>query len=301
MKVYGIIGHPVTHSLSPAMFNAAIAHIKLDAEYRTFDIDPSDPENLANFCYETDINEIAGLSVTMPYKQAIMAYMDHYDPLAKIIGAVNTVVNEESKLIGYNTDSMGAMQALRQATDLGKKVLVMGAGGAARAIAYGLKGFQADVFIYNRTPEKAEAIAEEWELETIELKHIPQANFDIIINATSVGSHTIGSDTLVADTPTSDIPTTRFANSLAGNSLTNAESSLLHADQIPSTAVVMDIVTNPIKTQLLKEAEKAGTTTVSGERMLLWQAVDQFKLFFDQEAPIEVMEQAMYDELGKRK
>ena len=208
----------------------------------------------------------------MPYKQAIMAYMDHYDPLAKIVSSVNTVVNEENKLVGYNTDAMGAMQALREKTNLiGKKALVMGAGGAARAIAYSLKEFGTDVYIFNRTKEKAEALADEFDIETIEFRFIPKADFDIIINATPVGS------------------------------LPDAEASLLHVGQIPSHAVVMDVVTNPIETQLLKEAKKAGAQTISGERMLLHQAIGQFELWFSKKAPVKVMEKALYAELKKRK
>ena len=271
-KIFGIVGHPVTHSLSPAMHNAAIKHLKIDAEYRLFDIDPSDAEGLANFCYETELNQISGFSVTMPYKESVMAYMDYYDHLARIIGSVNTVVVEENKLIGYNTDTTGAMQALREKTDLiGKKALVMGAGGAARAIAYGLKEFMADVFLFNRTMEKAEEIAKAFELETIDYRKIQDEEFDIIVNATPVGA------------------------------MPNTAESLLNSTQIAPHAVVMDIITNPLETQLLKEAKKAGARTVSGERMLLHQAVDQFRFFFQLEPPIDVMEKAMYEDLRKRK
>lgn len=271
MKTYGIVGHPVRNSLSPAMHNAAIKHLGLDAEYRLFDIDPKDPEELANFCYETDLNNIGGFSVTMPYKLAIMTYMDHYDPIAKIANSVNTVVNKDSKLIGYNTDAMGAMQALREKTNLiGKKALVMGAGGTARAIVYSLKEFKAEVYVYNRTTEKAEEIAKVFEVETIDHAKIKSADFDVIINATPVGM------------------------------FPNTTEALLHADKIPPHAVVMDVITNPLKTQFLKEAEKAGAQTISGERMLLHQAVDQFRLFFDQEPPVEVMEGALYAELKRR-
>jgi shikimate dehydrogenase len=271
-KIYGIVGHPVTHSLSPAMHNAGIEHYGIEAEYKRFDIEPKDNEGLANFCYETDLNNIGGFSVTIPYKLDIMAYMDEYDPLAKIIGSVNTVVNENSKLLGYNTDSMGAMQAIREKAQVNrKKALVMGMGGAARAIAYSLKQYGADVHLFNRTMKKAEEFADEFDLETIEYRMIQKANFDLIINATPVGS------------------------------MPNTEESLLHAEHIPSKAVVMDIITNPIETQLLKEAQKAGAQTISGERMLLHQAADQFKLFFDMEPPLEVMENALYKELNKRK
>lgn len=269
MKIYGIVGHPVTHSFSPIMHNAAIKHLGLKAEYKLFDINSDNPENLANFCYETELNNIGGFSVTMPYKQEIMAYMDNYDPLSKIIGSVNTVVNKGNKLIGYNTDAMGAMRAIRGKTDIaGKKALVMGAGGAARAIVYSLKEFGADVYIFNRTMEKAGEIAKEFDIETIEYRMIPKVQFDIIVNATPIGS------------------------------APNSEESLLSAKDISPWATVMDIVTNPIETKLLKEAKKAGAKTISGERMLLHQAALQFKLFFNLEAPFEVMEKALYDQLG---
>jgi shikimate dehydrogenase len=269
-KIYGIVGHPVAHSLSPAMHRAAFKAEGIDAKYKLFDIDPEDPENLANFCYETDLNNIAGFSVTMPYKQTIMQYMDYYDPLAKIIGSVNTVVNDNSQLNGYNTDTTGAIKALQEKTDIkGKKALIMGAGGAARAIAYSLKEFRADVYIFNRTKDKAEALADEFDLETIDYLQIPEAKFDIIINATSVGMSP------------------------------NAEESLLHAEQIPKHCVVMDIVTSPMETRLLKEAKKAGAETITGERMLLHQACGQFEIWFGKSAPVEAMEKALYENLKK--
>ena len=271
MKTYGIIGHPIAHSLSPAMHNAAFKAEGIDAEYRLFEIDPNDPEDLANFCYETDLNKIAGFSVTMPYKQAITAYMDSYDSLAKIVGSVNTVSNEESKLIGYNTDATGAMEALQEKATLPeKKALIMGAGGAARAVIYSLREFGVNVHIFNRTIEKAEELADEFEVNTVEFRQIKNANFDIIINATPVGS-----------TP-------------------NMNESLLQADQIKKEAVVMDIITNPLKTQLLQEAEKAGAETISGERMLLHQAAGQFEIWFQKTAPIKAMEEALYRKLKKR-
>ncbi|MBU1682436.1 shikimate dehydrogenase [Patescibacteria group bacterium] len=271
-KIYGIVGHPVTNSLSPVMHNAAFRKEGIDAEYRIFDIDPDDSDNLANFCYETDLNNIAGFSVTMPYKQEIMRYMDHYDPLAKIVGSVNTVANEDSKLVGYNTDSTGAVQALQEKIDLkSRKVLIMGAGGVARSISYGLKEFGADVYIFNRTAENAAKLAEDFELETIGYRQIPNGDFDVIINATPTGS------------------------------LPNTEESLLHADQMDGVKLVMDVVTYPMETQLLKEAKKAGADVITGERMLLHQAAGQFEVWFGKSAPLGVMELALYKDLEGRK
>lgn len=277
-KVYGLVGYPIAHSLSPAMHNAAFKAAGIEALYRLFDLDPGKPDDLANFCYEVDLNQMGGFSVTIPYKQAIMAYMDFYDPLAKTIGAVNTVKVKRDKkhdapvLIGYNTDAGGALAALNEKTRLpGKRVLVMGAGGAARAVVYGLKAAGADVHVFNRTPEKAQALADEFDVNSIEYRIIkPEANFDVIINATSVGM-----------TP-------------------NATESLLHADQIKKGSLVLDLVTDPMRTQLLKEAKQAGAETVAGARMLLFQAALQFKIWFGREAPFEAMEKALYAELEKR-
>ena len=270
-KVYGILGHPVEHSLSPAMHNAAFRAKGIDAEYRRFDIDPENPEALANFCYETDLNHIDGFSVTMPYKEAIMHYLDNIQVLAREVSSVNTVRNEASNLNGYNTDTTGAIKALQEKTDIkGKKALVLGAGGAARAIIYALRESGVQVFIFNRTIQKAEALAEKFKVETIEFRQIKEVDFDIIVHCTPIGMSP------------------------------QIEQSLLTAEQIKKGSVVMDIITHPIETQLLREAKKAGAETVSGERMLLHQAAGQFEIWFDQPAPFDVMEKALYEALKNR-
>lgn len=271
-KIFGIVGHPVEHSLSPAMHSAAFEATEIDAEYRLFDILPDNPEDLANFCYETDVNIIGGFSVTMPYKEAIIQYLDNIEVLAKEVSSVNTVKNEDSDLQGFNTDATGAIKALKEKTEVaGKKALVLGAGGAARAIIYALKEFGAEVYIFNRTLQKAEALAEKFDVDTIEFRAIKDARFDVIVNCTPIGMSP------------------------------QIEQSLLTAEQIKKGSVVMDIVTNPLETQLLREAKKAGAETISGERMLLHQAASQFEIWFDKPAPFEVMEKALYEELAKRK
>lgn len=272
MNTYGIIGHRINQSLLPAMHNAAIKHLGLDAQYHRIPISLDSSEELANFCYETDLNEIGGFSVTNPFKQEIMNYMDHFDPAAKIIGSINTVLNEESLLIGYNTNTLGSLEAIKEKVDpKDRKVLVLGAGTAARAIIYTLKEYGAEVYIYNRTPKKAEEITKSFEIESLDELNEKVKSFDIIINATSVGSE----------------PHSSF--------------SLLNSNQISKSAVVMDIVIDPIETELIREAKKAGAKTITGERMLLYLAIRQFEIWFKQEAPREVMEKALYDEIGKRK
>lgn len=277
-KVYGIVGYPVTHSLSPVIHNAALKAAGIDAEYRVFDIAPESPEDLANFFYEAELNSIGGCSVTMPYKQTVMAYMDSYDPLAKAIGSVNTVKIEPDPktgapvLTGYNTDATGFIKALNEKIHpAGKRALVLGAGGAARAVVYSLRQYEAEVFIFNRTPDPATALAKEFEAETIDYRRITKdAVFDIIINTTPIGGEPAPNE------------------------------SLLFAHQISPKSVVMDLVTRPQKTQLLKEAEKAEASTISGERMLLHQAAGQFEIWFAKPAPIDAMEKALAAALKKR-
>jgi len=270
-KVYGLVGHPTVGLITPHLHQAAIRSKDLETEYRLFDVDPNDEEALANFCYETDLNYLAGFGVTHPHKKSVMDYLDYFDPLAKIVGAANTVLNERSQLIGHNTEAMGAMNALREATDIiGKKALVLGAGIAARAIAYGLREFQADVFVFNRTFEKVEQMTKEFKVEAIDYDKIPEEEFDIIVNATPVGSKLYPNETL------------------------------LTSDQIHPSAVVMDLSIEPLSTRLIAEAQKAGAKTVTGERMLLHSTADQFRLFFNAEPPLEAMEQALYSALEQR-
>jgi len=269
-KNYGIVGHSLAKNLTVVLMNAALKHLKIDAEFKKFELDLQDSESLANFCYETDLNQIGGFAVADPFKAEIMVYMDHYDPLAKIVGAVNTVTNQKSTLIGYNTEPLGALQALQEKTHIpGKRALVIGAGATGRGIAYSLKEFGAEVFVMDIDAEKAEALAKEFEIDSIEPKDIEQEQFDILINTSPCGAFPKRSE------------------------------SPLSQDQIPSHSVVMDLVTNPVRTKLLEEAEEVGAQIVTGERTLLHSAMLQFELWFKQEVPLEVMEEAMYETLEK--
>ena len=251
--------------------NAALRHMKIDVDFKKYELDLQDSESLANFCYETDLNEIGGFAVASPFREDIGAYMDHYDPLARIISTYNTVINEDSKLIGYNTESIGALQALQEKTHIpGKRVLVIGAGAVGRGLAYSLKEFGAEVFVLDLDAAKAEALAKEYEINAIEHKDVEQEQFDIIINATPCGSFPKKSE------------------------------SPLSQDLIPSHSVVMDLVLNPIRTKLIDEAEEVGAQVISGERTFLFSTLRQFELFFGQECPLEVMEEALYEALEKQ-
>lgn len=211
---------------------------------------------------------LRGNTVSMPHKQAVMEYLDNIDPVAQTIGAVNTVLNEDGVLTGYNSDWVGAMTALQEATELkGKRVVVIGAGGAARAIVYGLKQNEATAVVYSRDAEKGKALATEFDAKFGGgLNDLPSAEYDVVINATSVGFGT--------------------------------EESIVDSSFFKPNTVAMDVVFVPAETTFLKDAKEQGATVVPGYRMLIHQALFQMELFTGKKAPFEVMEQALLNALN---
>lgn len=261
-SICGIIGDPVEHSLSPTMHNAGYKNLGLDFEYKKFHVVA---DNLPSFIERIKNEHLRGISVTIPHKENVIAHLDEIDEVAKKIGAVNTIVNTDGVLKGYNTDWIGCMQALEEKTEIvGKKVALLGAGGSARAIAYGIHERKGELTIFNRTLEKAQSLAEEINASYDILENFSAHNhFDIIINSTSVGM---------------------------GNM---KDQSPIVKESIPSNCVVQDIVYSPLETQLLKDASSRGAQVVYGYKMLLYQGIAQFELFTHKKAPIEVMEQAI--------
>jgi shikimate dehydrogenase len=215
---------------------------------------------------------IRGLGVSMPYKQEIMPLLDAIDPQAERIGAVNTVVRgEDGRLTGYNTDAVGAVRALEEVRPIrGARVLLLGAGGAARAVAHGLAGAGARIVLANRTREKAEAIAES--VEGAQVRGLDEALFagdwDVIVNATSKGMREVD--------PESPVP----------------------EEAIRAGTVVMDIVYKPIETELVQAAERRGARSIHGGRMLLHQAARQFELYTGVAAPLEAMDLALREQIA---
>lgn len=258
---FGILAFPAKHSLSPVMHNAAFQALGIDAEYGVFEIPPEDLRGFMMEARET----IAGLSVSVPYKETILKHLDEISPEAQKIGAVNTILNRDGRLSGFNTDFIGSNKALEEVCDLkGKKVVVLGAGGSARAIIYGILEAGGKVIVKNRTQEKAEKLAEEFGVEASEWGAVDQA--DILIHTTSVWLEDPGS-----------VPF--FCN----------------LEYLDHFEIVMDIFYKPLTTPLLKEALKLGKTIVTGEKMLVFQAAEQFKLWTDRETPVEVMKKAITD------
>ncbi len=258
MDVYGIIGWPVEHSLSPVMHNTAFKARKIPAVYGLF---PVAPEDLKEALTGLRALNIKGVSVTIPHKENVIPFLDTLDRVAEEIGAVNTIVHREKRLFGYNTDWIGVKRALEEVVSLAdKRAVVVGAGGAARAVVYALKREGARVTIYNRTWEKARSLAEKFAVEARPWEELPDARGEILVQTTSVG--------LKEDVS----PVPREILSLF--------------------QVVMDIVYTPLETRLLREAREAGCKTVHGLKMLVHQGAEQFRLFTGQEPPVSLMEEA---------
>ncbi len=263
--VYGIIGNPVSHSLSPAMHNAALAASGIDGVYLPF---PA----LEIRAAVTGIRGLGvkGVSVTIPHKEAIMDLLDSIDPVAEKIGAVNTVINKNGLLTGLNTDWLGATRALEEAIDLnGAKAVILGAGGSARAIGFGLLEKGTRFVLCSRTESRGRALADELGCPWISLEETEHLSGDILVNATSVGM----------------VP--------------HIEKSPLPEGIVSRFQVVMDIVYAPMKTRLLQDAERSGCVIINGLEMLLYQGVAQFELWAGISAPVPVMREALIRALNK--
>ena len=278
-RVCAIIGDPVEHSLSPVMHNAAFKKLGLNLVYVAFTVTRNELKDAISGARSLGLR---GLNVTMPHKNAVMSYLDETDSTAKAIGAVNTILNEQGKLIGYNTDGNGAMRALEEngiSTD-GKKMLIIGAGGAAKAIAYQAAQEVEELVILNRTSEKAEKLAELLRKKfgdkvkggtlSVDVLNKEIKTTNILVNATSVGMH--------PDVNRSPVP----------------------SDLLRSGLCVMDIIYNPLETKLVTDAKMVGAKVVLGLEMLLYQGAVAFEIWTNCPAPVEVMKEAALNELEKQ-
>ncbi len=262
--LYGIIGNPVSHSLSPAMHNAALAKSGINGVYLPF----SAPD-IAEAVTGIRGLGVQGVSVTIPHKERVMELLDEIDPVATRIGAVNTIVNSDGKLKGLNTDWLGAMRALEEKISVaGSSVILLGAGGSARAIGFGLLERGADVVLCSRTESRGRKLAADLGCAWISLTETDQISGDILINATSVG--------MVPDVEQSPVP----------------------KEVLQGFQVVMDIVYAPQKTRLLTEAEMSACGIINGLEMLLYQGVAQFELWTGVGAPVALMREALSEALA---
>jgi shikimate dehydrogenase len=218
---------------------------------------------------------IRGMNVSMPFKSDVIPFLDHLDPAARSIGAVNTIDNRDGVLTGYNTDYIGAVKALEEQTELaGTRVALLGAGGAARAVSFGLAQKRARVTVYNRSVERGRNLADEFGLEFGGvLSEFPGCSeFDVVVNGTSVGFQAPG------ESPLSE--------------------HMFASTRSPDT-IVMDVVFLPPRTRLLQLAQASGYRTVEGTRMLLYQACGQVELYTGCRAPMRVMEEVLSREISK--
>lgn len=276
-EIYGILGNPVSHSLSPYIHNEAFQLMNRNAVFIPFEVKNLD-EFAAKFLRaetrEVELN-FRGFSVTIPHKQAIIKHLDSIDETAEKIGAVNTVRVVDGRLHGFNTDAAGFIEPLKNVYGNLKdaRVAVLGSGGAARAVVYALKKESAKVTVYARDPEKAQKLASDFQVETAKLdsKNLKFDVIDVLVNATPLGTR----GALENDTP-------------------------VYAEQIPYIHLAYDLVYNPLETRFLREANAAGIPTLSGLAMLISQAAAQFNIWTNLDAPIKQMEQIAAIKLRSR-
>ena len=257
--LYGVVGYPLGHSLSPTMHNSAFTASGLNAVYLAFETN-----DLAGCITGIRTFGISGISVTLPHKSAVISYLDEVDDLAQKIGAVNTIINKKGRLVGYNTDALGALKALEEKIQLpGKTCILVGAGGAARAIGFILKQNGVKLTVANRTPERGRKLAQFLACPHIALDAPAFADADILIQATSVGMAPGVNDCPVPD----------------------------HV--LREGMLVMDIIYNPIQTRLLKTAESRGCLTINGLGMFIHQGAEQFRIWTGMDPPFRAMNGAV--------
>ncbi len=291
----GLIGYPVKHSVSAAFHQAAFDHMGMRAQYLLWEVPPEDLEEKLKELREPDH---LGANVTIPHKEAVIPLLDHVDEMARRIGAVNTIVNQGGHLVGFNTDAQGFLTALRGEGEFepqGRRAVLVGAGGAARAAAFMLlEAGIGTLAIVNRNLDRADALVQDLERgqkgrkeaarggqegRTTAYPWEPEAlaraldNCDLVVNCTPLGTR---------------------SSQWEGH-------SPLSAALIPPSALVYDLVYNPPETPFLAEARKAGARTLPGLPMLLYQGAASFQLWTGRKAPVEVMYAAARRALGLEK
>ena len=277
----GIIGHRISHTLSPVMHTAAIKKLGLDYDYGVMDVTP---EMLPNLMAAMRALNFRGANVTLPYKETVIPLIDEVSEEAKMIGAVNTIVNNNGRLIGYNTDAHGVYISLAYYGEEVKNshVVIFGAGGAARATVYAVAKFFSPkrIVIANRTPEHAQKIVDEFAPKFRLTKFFTADGPEMVLRELEVSS------TIINTTSVGMKPLTNYHVLPPG--------TVIRPEQI-----VLDIVYNPMETALLRTAHAAGARTISGIDMLLGQGAKAFELYTHQEFPIHVAREAVLRELLK--
>jgi 3-dehydroquinate dehydratase/shikimate dehydrogenase len=257
-RVYGVIGNPIAHSLSPLLHNTAFLNRKVDAVFVPFLV-----QDLNDFLSSMKSFGVAGFGITIPHKESVLSHLDDCDPLAARIGAVNTVVvRGGNRLYGYNTDYVGVLRSLERRVRLaGSRVLLFGAGGAARAAAFALAQAGAVVCVSARRPTRARELARAVGGHVVQRSELRREFFDAIVNCTPVGMHPHGGSPLTAEEL--------------------------------NCRIVMDMVYRPRTTELLKRAQRKGIETISGVEMFLAQGFAQYEIWTGERAPEAAMRRAV--------
>jgi shikimate dehydrogenase len=270
----GLVGYPVSHSLSPKIQNAALSACGLEGTYSLFPIHPDDQQGLKNVLAQVCSGQITGLNVTIPHKQNVIPLLDELTPTAKAIGAVNVIYMRESKLIGDNTDSPGFLSDLKKfignrQLNIGKSVLVLGAGGSARSVIYALQNDGWKVTVAARRVEQAQQLASsfsnyELRITDFTLSSIELSNISLIVNTTPIGM-----------TPNVD------------------QSPLPENATLPPQVMIYDLIYNPRETKLMRDARSQGLHATTGLGMLIEQAALGFTLWTGRKLPIEIFHNAV--------
>ncbi|WP_320171557.1 shikimate dehydrogenase [Maridesulfovibrio sp.] len=247
-KLYGIIGHPLGHTMSPLLHNWGFGEFGIPAVYMAW---PTEPDKVASFMQTFRNLPISGASVTIPHKLSVMNYIDQLTERAEAVGAVNTLYWRGDKIVGDNTDAAGVSEPLRSCCSQVEKALLIGAGGAARAAIFGLKSLDIkNIYITNRTRSKADDLASEFGISTIDWEDRGDQHFDLIVNSTALG--------------------------MSGK---NEKINPMIMDHQDSKTTVYDLVYNPMETVLIKEARAKGCRVMHGIEMFLHQGMEQFRIW----------------------
>lgn len=268
--LFGVIGNPIRHSKSPIMMNRAFRETGINGVYAAFHVTS---DRVGDFAAGVRAMGIRGVNVTIPHKLDIMSVLDEIDPSAQAIGAVNTIVNDDGRLIGYNTDGIGYVRSLKEEAEReleGKRIVVIGAGGAARGIIFALANEMPDrITIANRSVERAKALADSLhgkaEIRAISMEGLQSActEADIVINTTSVGM------------------------------FPNTDETPIDASWLRPGAVASDLIYNPLKTRFLHEAERRGCRIHGGLGMFIYQGAYAFEYWTGQPAPAAAMRETV--------
>ncbi|MBY9013220.1 MAG: shikimate dehydrogenase [Candidatus Lokiarchaeota archaeon] len=278
-KICGVIGNPIQHTLSPTIQNAAFNHLNLDFIFLAFKVRPAELEMAIQGMRSLGIH---GLNVTMPHKNKVINYLDEIDSTVESLNSANTIVNKKGRLLGFSTDGIGAVKALQEnGVDLSSsKVVLLGAGGAGRAIAFSIADKVKDLIVLNRDIKKVKNLELDLKLkfdknihyETLSQDSIQKnlRSSDLLINATNVGMGP------------------------------NSKLSIVDPKLLKSDLTVMDIVYNPLETKLLSDAKIVGAKTINGLEMLIYQGAASFELWTGRKAPIEIMKLATLKQISNK-